>query len=58
MCKFDNIIPIRFDLEFEGIRHKENILWNIDEPYLTPEVFAKIYSEENNLTFNFDHEIA
>ena len=40
---------IHFDYEFDGKRYKENFLWNIDEPYLTPESYAKIVAEENSL---------
>eukprot|EP01017_Pseudomicrothorax_dubius_P026902 TRINITY_DN3041_c0_g1_i3.p1 TRINITY_DN3041_c0_g1~~TRINITY_DN3041_c0_g1_i3.p1 ORF type:complete len:257 (+),score=52.02 TRINITY_DN3041_c0_g1_i3:346-1116(+) len=53
-----DLIPIRIDIEIEGRRFRENILWNIDEPYLTPENFAKIIAEENNLPPAFEHEIA
>jgi hypothetical protein len=30
-------------------KFKENILWNINESQITPELFAKITSEENEL---------
>lgn len=45
-------------MEFDGRRFKENIYWNIDEPFLTPETFAKILAEENNLPILFENEIA
>lgn len=54
----DEFIPVRLDMEFEGRRFKENIFWNVEEPFLTPESFAKILAEENNLPLSFENEIA
>lgn len=45
-------------MEFEGRRFKENIYWNVEEPFLTTENFAKILAEENNLPLSFENEIA
>ena len=53
-----DLIPIRLDVEQEGIRFRENICWNVEESYLSPEQFAKILAEENNLPSSFEHEIA
>eukprot|EP01016_Furgasonia_blochmanni_P040451 TRINITY_DN5165_c0_g1_i8.p1 TRINITY_DN5165_c0_g1~~TRINITY_DN5165_c0_g1_i8.p1 ORF type:complete len:337 (-),score=31.12 TRINITY_DN5165_c0_g1_i8:236-1246(-) len=53
-----DLIPIRLDIEQEGIRFRENICWNVEESYLSPEQFAKILAEENNLPSSFEHEIA
>ena len=55
---FEDYIPIRLDMEFEGRRFKENIYWNVEEPFLTPENFSKILAEENNLPLSFENEIA
>jgi hypothetical protein len=52
-----NLIPVRIDLEMEGRKFKDQILWNINEPYFTPESFAKYIAEENNLSTNFENEI-
>lgn len=54
----DKIIPIRIDLEMENRRFKDTIFWNINEQQFTPEIFAKLVSEENSLTPSFEAEIA
>lgn len=41
----------------EGRKYKDSILWNINEPYFTPEQFSKLVAEENNLSTNFENEI-
>ena len=56
--KTDKLITIKIDIESEGIRYKETICWNINEPYFTPEGFAKIIAEDNGLPPVFEHEIA
>ena len=56
--KPDELIPIRIDVEIEGNRFRENVCWNLDEHYMTPEHFAKILAEENNLAPAFEHEIS
>jgi SWI/SNF-related matrix-associated actin-dependent regulator of chromatin subfamily B protein 1 len=56
--KPEELIPIRIDVEIEGRRFKENVCWNLDEPYMAPENFAKIIAEENNLNPAFEHEIS
>lgn len=53
----DNLLPIRIDLEMESRKFKDMILWNTNEPYFTPEQFAKLVAEENNLSVNFENEI-
>lgn len=52
------MVTVRIDLEMEGKKFKDQILWNINEPYFTPEQFAKLIAEENNLTTAFESEIA
>ena len=54
----DKIIPVRIDLEMESRRYKDTIFWNLSEQQFTPEIFAKLVSEENSLTPNFEAEIA
>lgn len=41
----------------ESRKFKDMILWNTNEPYFTPEQFAKLVAEENNLSVNFENEI-
>lgn len=53
----DELIPVRIDIESEGIRYRENISWNLNEPFLTPEAFSKNVAEENNLPISFEHEM-
>lgn len=54
----DVLIPVRIDLEMDGRKYKDTVLWNLNEPFLTPEVFAKMVSEENNLSAGFEDDIA
>ena len=42
----------------EGRKYKDLILWNLNEPFLTPEAFAKMVSEENNLSAGFEEDIS
>ena len=49
---------MRIDLDMENRRYKDTIFWNLNEPHFTPETFAKLVSEENSLTPNFEAEIA
>ncbi len=46
---FDNLIPININVELEGIKYKDNILWNLNEPYLTEDGIAHILAGDNNL---------
>ena len=39
---FEPLIPIRLDMEFDGIRYKENILWNLKDNHINPEMFARM----------------
>jgi SWI/SNF-related matrix-associated actin-dependent regulator of chromatin subfamily B protein 1 len=52
------LIPIHIDNEFEGQRYREYFSWNVNEPYLTPENFAKLISEENNFPLQIENEIS
>ena len=54
----DELIPVRLDVEIEGKRFKENICWNVNEPFMTPEGFAKIVAEEHGLSPAFEHDIS
>lgn len=53
----DQLLPIRIDLDMEGRKYRDLIVWNLNEPYFTAEQFAKLVSEENNLSANFETEI-
>ena len=54
----NDLVPISLDMEIEGQKYKENFCWNVNEPFLTPENFAKLVIEENNLDNNFEREIS
>lgn len=54
----EELIPVRLDVEIEGKRFKENLCWNVNEPFMTPEGFAKIVAEEHGLSPAFEHDIA
>lgn len=54
----EELIPVRLDVEIEGKRFKENICWNVNEPFMTPEAFAKTVAEEHGLSPAFEHDIA
>jgi hypothetical protein len=53
----DQLLPIRIDLDMEGRKYRDLIIWNLNEPYFTAEQFAKLIAEENNLSANFETEI-
>jgi len=55
---FDNLIPININVELEGIKYKDNILWNLNEPYLTEDGIAHILAGDNNLPSSFEKEIS
>jgi len=54
---FGNLIPINIIIELEGKKFKEIFFWDLDEPYLSVEHFAKILVEDNQLPQSFDNEI-
>lgn len=41
----------------EGKKYKDLVLWNVNEPYFSPEQFAKLVAEENNLSTPLENEI-
>ena len=56
-CGFDNLIPININVELEGIKYKDSLLWNLNEPYLTLENVSHILATDNNLPISFEKEI-
>lgn len=58
MATKENLIPVRIDLDMENRKYKDLILWNSNEPYYTPEMFAKIVADDNGLSSTFESEIA
>eukprot|EP00743_Colponemidia_sp_Colp-15_P007771 GILK01008414.1.p1 GENE.GILK01008414.1~~GILK01008414.1.p1 ORF type:complete len:276 (+),score=38.20 GILK01008414.1:55-828(+) len=47
---FENLVPIRIDLEADGRKIKDTITWNLDEKETTPETFASILCEDMGIT--------
>jgi SWI/SNF-related matrix-associated actin-dependent regulator of chromatin subfamily B protein 1 len=54
---FGNLIPINVNIELEGKKFKEIFFWELNEPYLKVESFAKIIVEDNLLPQTFETEI-
>ena len=54
---FGNLIPININIELEGKKFKEIFFWELNEPYLKLENFAKILVEDNQLPSSFENEI-
>jgi SWI/SNF-related matrix-associated actin-dependent regulator of chromatin subfamily B protein 1 len=54
---FGNLIPINVNIELEGKKFKEIFFWELNEPYLRVETFAKILVEDNMLPPSFESEI-
>lgn len=54
---FGNLIPININIELEGKKFKEIFFWELNEPYLKVESFAKILVEDNQLPSSFENEI-
>jgi hypothetical protein len=54
---FGNLIPINVNIELEGKKFKEIFFWDLNEPYLKVENFAKILVDDNQLPMSFENEI-
>jgi len=54
---FDNLVPVRLDIESEGKQMKDMFIWDKEEPYISLDYFAKILAEEHNLAQSFESEI-
>ena len=54
---FGNLIPININIELEGKKFKEIFFWDLNEPYLKVENFAKILVDDNQLPGSFENEI-
>jgi len=54
---FGNLIPINLNIELEGKKFKEIFFWDLNEPYLKIENFAKILVDDNQLPTSFENEI-
>lgn len=54
---FGNLIPLNINIELEGKKFKEIFFWELNEPYLKVENFAKILVDDNLLPQSFESEI-
>lgn len=52
------LVPVHLDLELEGKKYKEVFLWNINEPYMTPEDYSRVVIEENPSLAGFEQSIS
>ena len=46
------LVPIRLDLEHEGVRVRDTFVWNKNEKVLTPEKFSEILCDDLDIPFN------
>ncbi|KDQ13789.1 hypothetical protein BOTBODRAFT_110948, partial [Botryobasidium botryosum FD-172 SS1] len=43
------LVPIRIDIDFDHYRLRETFVWNLNDPVVTPELFAEITCEDLEL---------
>jgi len=53
-----NIIPIEIEIDREGVKFKDTILWDLAQPWLNAALFAQITREDLDLPQSFETEIA
>lgn len=51
-------MPIQIDLEVEGRKFNTQFCWNLSESHMSPEMFARIIAEENQLPSLMEQEIS
>eukprot|EP00164_Ancoracysta_twista_P006014 GFYU01008296.1.p1 GENE.GFYU01008296.1~~GFYU01008296.1.p1 ORF type:complete len:646 (-),score=133.55 GFYU01008296.1:729-2666(-) len=51
------MVPVRLDIELDGIRLKDTLIWNATETYITPQDFAVALVEDLDLPHVFEREI-
>lgn len=54
---FGNLIPINLYIDLESKKFKDQFLWDINEPYISVDFFAKLLVDENQLPSTFEDEI-
>lgn len=52
------LVPIRLNLDIDGYRVTDFLMWNINETVITPEAFAIITCQDLDLPVGFTHTIA
>lgn len=50
----EELVPMRFDIDLNGSRFRDSILWNIYETSITPEMFAKRTVQDSRLHVVFE----
>ncbi|KAJ3391367.1 Chromatin structure remodeling complex protein sfh1 [Entophlyctis sp. JEL0112] len=48
----ESLVPIRLDLEVDGMKLKDSFMWNLKERFLTPKKFAEIMCEDLDVPFS------
>jgi hypothetical protein len=46
------LVPIRLDIEQEGVRLRDTFTWNLYDDLISPDLFAKIICEDNHIGAN------
>lgn len=54
---FGSLVPITIDTEIDGRHYKERFCFDKNEPYLTPEIFAKMITKQLNMPEPFEKQI-
>ncbi|KAL6605747.1 SNF5-domain-containing protein, partial [Neocallimastix californiae] len=44
------LVPIRIDIDLNGVKFRDSFTWNLNETLITPEYFAEIICEDFNLS--------
>jgi len=48
--KEEILVPIRIDIDLNGVKFRDSFTWNLNETLITPEYFADIICEDFNLS--------
>lgn len=48
-CQPEHLVPIRLDIEFDGVKLRDCFTWNRCEAMITPEQFAEILCDDLDL---------
>ncbi|KJE94668.1 hypothetical protein CAOG_005281 [Capsaspora owczarzaki ATCC 30864] len=51
------LVPIRIDLDIDGFKYKDSFVWNLRDQLVTPEDFATMLCEDNELPRQLFHTL-
>ena len=54
---FGYIVPISINIELDNKKFKDQFLWDVNEPYLKVDHFAKVLATDHDLAPNFEIEV-